>query len=80
MATFKAGRGQDPSKTWYEGQIGFLDGYVAPLAKKLIQTGVFGEDADVFLENVEENRRRWLVEGSKITSQLIAKHRDSDEA
>mmetsp|Transcript_10902 Transcript_10902/g.11989 ORF Transcript_10902/g.11989 Transcript_10902/m.11989 type:complete len:138 (-) Transcript_10902:38-451(-) len=76
MTSFKEGRGQDPSATWNKGQIGFLDGYVAPLAKKLITCGVFGDDGTIFLENVEENRRRWLVEGDAITTQLIAQYND----
>jgi hypothetical protein len=47
---YKQGRLQsDPSKGWYQGEIGFLDFYVIPLAKKLNACGVFGVSSDEFL-------------------------------
>ena len=36
----------DPSVGWYKGEIGFLDFYVIPLAKKLATCGVFGVSSD----------------------------------
>ena len=58
-----AGRGPDVSANWFKGQIGFFDFYIIPLAKRLLQCGVFGEMSDLFLENLKKNRVRWLREG-----------------
>lgn len=41
------GRAQkDPSEGWYEGELGFFDFYIIPLAKKLEECGVFGVSSD----------------------------------
>lgn len=46
-AAYKAGRAaKDPADGWYEGEIGFFDYYVIPLAKKLKNCGVFGVSSD----------------------------------
>ena len=38
---YKAGRADsDPAETWYEGELGFFDFYIIPLAKKLKECGV----------------------------------------
>lgn len=58
-----AGRGPDGSANWFKGQIGFFDFYITPLAKRLQQCGVFGELGGLFLDNLNENRARWLREG-----------------
>ena len=40
---YKEGRmDNDPSVGWYQGEIGFFDFYIIPLAKKLFTCGVFG--------------------------------------
>ena len=39
----------DPTENWYKGEIGFLDFYVIPLAKKLKECGVFGVSSDEYL-------------------------------
>ena len=44
---FKQGRlEKDPSIAWYEGEMGFFDFYIIPLAKKLFTCGVFGVTSD----------------------------------
>jgi len=37
---------KDPSEGWYEGELGFFDFYIIPLAKKLEECGVFGVSSD----------------------------------
>ena len=37
---------KDPSEFWYQGEIGFFDFYIIPLAKKLKDCGVFGVSSD----------------------------------
>ena len=38
------GRGADPTDGWYSNQIGFLEAYLLPLARRLDDTGVFGDE------------------------------------
>ena len=48
---YKAGRmGKDPATFWYEGELGFFDNYVIPLAKKLQECRVFGVSSDEYLQ------------------------------
>jgi hypothetical protein len=68
-----AGRGPDVSSHWYENQIGFLESYLLPLARRLEDTGVFSEEmGSRFAHIVEENRDKWLTEGYDLTVQTIA--------
>ena len=47
---YKQGRSErDPSEFWYQGEIGFFDYYIIPLAKKLKDCGVFGVSSDEYL-------------------------------
>lgn len=47
---YKDGRAEtDPSTNWYNGEIGFFDFYIIPLAKKLKNCGVFGVSSDEYL-------------------------------
>ena len=46
-SAFQTGRwSKDPSAGWYQGEIGFFDNYIIPLAKKLKDCGVFGVSSD----------------------------------
>ena len=40
---------KDPSTFWYNGEIGFFDNYIIPLAKKLETCGVFGVSSQEYL-------------------------------
>ena len=54
---YKEGRAtKDPSLSWYEGEIGFFDFYIIPLAKKLETCGVFGVSSTEYLSYAEANR------------------------
>jgi len=69
-----AGRGPDASPDWYRNQIGFLEYYVLPLARKMDETGVFGEMVGPsFARLVEANRDRWLLDGEKVTKDITEK-------
>lgn len=66
-------RGPDVSRNWFENQIGFLESYLLPLARRLEDTGVFGDEVGaMFSRIVEDNRDRWLTEGYEISQQTIA--------
>jgi hypothetical protein len=71
---FKEGRSQkDPSEVWYNGEIGFFDNYIIPLAKKLAVCGIFGVSSDEYLKYALENRREWSVKGESIVKEWVAK-------
>jgi hypothetical protein len=73
-AAFLAGRAdEDPSETWYMGEIGFFDFYIVPLAKKLKECGVFGKSSDEYLDYAIQNRNEWAMKGRKIVAEMIAK-------
>lgn len=38
-----------PAENWYQGELGFFDFYIIPLAKKLKDCGVFGVSSDEYL-------------------------------
>ena len=47
--------GKDPAEFWAEGEIGFFDNYVIPLAQKLQECNVFGSAGDEFLSYAMKN-------------------------
>jgi hypothetical protein len=71
-AAFQASRGADPEPRWFENQIGFLESYLMPLARRLEDTGIFGEVVGAqFARIVEENHDRWLTEGFEVTRKCV---------
>jgi len=76
---FKSGRSfKNPALGWYEGELGFFDGYIIPLAKKLKDCGVFGVSSDEYLNYAVENRSEWCEKGQNVVAKLVAKHADED--
>jgi 3'5'-cyclic nucleotide phosphodiesterase len=72
---FRSGRTKnDPTENWYQGEIGFFDNYVIPLAKKLKNCGVFGVASDEYLNYALENRREWSSRGKEIVATYVEKH------
>lgn len=61
---------KDPSEKWYEGEIGFFDGYIIPLADKLDKCGCFGILAKDYLANAVKNRREWQRRGRDIVREM----------
>eukprot|EP00980_Cylindrotheca_fusiformis_P018549 scaffold6142_cov116-Cylindrotheca_fusiformis.AAC.6 len=77
---YKLGRADsDPSASWYEGEIGFFDFYVIPLAKKLDRCGVFGVSSDEYLNYAEANREEWVREGRALVQEYVAKYHKISE-
>jgi hypothetical protein len=71
---YRAGRmPKDPSDFWYEGEIGFFDNYIIPLAKKLAECGVFGVSSDEYLNYALQNRAEWKERGKDIVEELVSK-------
>ena len=64
---FLAGRlDKDPSEGWYQGEIGFFDFYIIPLARKLETCGVFGVSSSEYLGYAENNRKEWVTKGEDL--------------
>ena len=63
-----------PGETWYEGEIGFFDNYIVPLAKKLSDCGVFGVSSDEYLGYAQCNREEWERRGRDVVAEMMAKY------
>jgi hypothetical protein len=65
----------DPAESWYEGEIGFFDFYIIPLARKLKDCGVFGVSSDEYLNYAISNRREWERNGRGVVEAMVEKFR-----
>jgi 3'5'-cyclic nucleotide phosphodiesterase len=73
---YSVGRGaRNPADFWYQGELGFFDFYIIPLAKKLRDCEVFGVSSDEFLNYAEQNRAEWERRGEEIVSQMVNRAR-----
>jgi hypothetical protein len=71
-AAFKAGRGDnDPSQTWYQGELSYLDNYIIPLAEKLKECAVFGVAGEEYLNYAIANRRNWELKGQAVVQDYL---------
>lgn len=78
---YKEGRlDVDPSVGWHQGEMGFFDFYIIPLAKKLFKCGVFGVSSDEYLNYALINRREWERKGVQMVSGYIKKYEDEMNA
>ena len=60
---------KNPLDFWYQGEIGFFDFYIIPLAKKLSRCGVFGVSCDEYLNYAQQNRFEWEERGRDIVEE-----------
>jgi hypothetical protein len=75
---YKEGRGDDPATYWYDAEIGFFDDFVAPLAKNLKESGMFGASGDEYLGYAMRNRREWVMRGKQVVEEMNESF-DTDE-
>jgi hypothetical protein len=68
---------KDPSEFWYEGEMGFFDFYIIPLAKKLKDCGVFGVSSYEYLNFAEQNRREWQSRGQEMVAEMVQSLREA---
>merc|ERR1712157_548921 len=75
MKAFREGRAgaKNPLEFWYQGELGFFDFYIIPLAKKLKDCGVFGVSSDEYLNYATRNRQEWEVKGKDIVKNMKMK-------
>jgi class 3 adenylate cyclase len=71
---------KDPSEFWYEGELGFFDFYIIPLAKKLKDCGVFGVSSYEYLDYAERNRAEWEAKGRDVVESMVESVRRSKQA
>jgi hypothetical protein len=62
---------KNPAQTWFEGELGFFDFYIIPLARKLKDCGVFGVSSDEYLNYAQQNRREWELHGEKVVASMV---------
>ena len=62
----------DPASYWYQGELGFFDYYIIPLAKKLKKCGVFGVASDEYLNYAMRNRQEWQDRGREVVEEMMA--------
>jgi hypothetical protein len=62
----------DPIEHWYNGELGFFDFYIIPLAKKLEECGVFGVASDEYLNYAMKNRGEWERTGQEVVEKMKA--------
>jgi len=78
---FQSGRmPKNPAENWYQGELGFFDNYIIPLAKKLKECGVFGVSSDEYLNYAMENRREWANKGEEVIERMIKKYGEEESA
>ena len=65
---------KDPAEGWYEGELGFFDFYIIPLAKKLKNCGVFGVASDEYLNYAMVNRAEWEQKGQSAVKKYMEKY------
>eukprot|EP00934_Nitzschia_sp_Nitz4_P006771 Nitzschia sp. Nitz4//scaffold112_size70979//18031//21628//NITZ4_005896-RA/size70979-processed-gene-0.34-mRNA-1//1//CDS//3329533247//6761//frame0 len=71
MTAFHEGRAaKNPVEFWYQGELGFFDFYIIPLAKKLSDCGVFGVSSDEYLNYAMKNREEWAMKGEAIVKDM----------
>jgi 3'5'-cyclic nucleotide phosphodiesterase len=61
---------KNPVDFWYQGEIGFFDYYIIPLAKKLKDCGVFGVSSDEYLNYAMKNREEWEARGHEVVMEM----------
>jgi 3'5'-cyclic nucleotide phosphodiesterase len=61
----------NPADGWYQGELGFFDFYIIPLARKLKDCGVFGVSSDEYLNYALQNRSEWEKRGRDVVNELI---------
>jgi class 3 adenylate cyclase len=64
---------KNPIDNWYQGELGFYDFYIIPLAKKIKQCAVFGVSSDEYLSYAVANRQEWQERGKEVLDDMVKK-------
>jgi 3'5'-cyclic nucleotide phosphodiesterase/Adenylate and Guanylate cyclase catalytic domain len=73
QAYLKGRSSSNPADVWYEGELGFLDHYVLPMAQRLKDSlgGAFGVSSEEYLMYAMANRREWELKGKEMIKQYL---------
>ena len=71
---------KDPSEGWYEGELGFFDFYIIPLARKLETCGVFGVSSHEYLNYARKNRVEWQDKGQALVKEYVERFKANTNA
>lgn len=61
----------NPADSWYQGELGFFDFYIIPLAEKLKECNVFGVSSAEYLSYAQNNRREWGKRGNDMVKEYV---------
>lgn len=62
----------DPSLSWFVGEISFYDKCVLPLVRRLQTSGAFvAASTDSHLDYAEQNLKQWQEKGKDIVTEMI---------
>jgi len=64
---------KNPADNWYQGELGFYDFYIIPLAKKIKECAVFGVSSDEYLSYALQNRQEWEERGKQVVEEMAKK-------
>ena len=68
---YRLGRAdKNPAEFWFDGEIGFFNFYIIPLAKKLDDCGVFGISSDENLNYATRNLNEWKSKGQDVVTEM----------
>ena len=75
---------KDPKTFWYREELAFFDDFVIPLAQKLKECAVFGDDVDgssgdEFLNYALNNRREWKSKGRELIDNYVWSYHKREE-
>ena len=65
---------KNPADNWYQGELGFYDFYIIPLANKIKQCQVFGVSSDEYLSYALQNRKEWEQRGKEVVEEMAKKY------
>jgi hypothetical protein len=69
---FKEGRMEkNPADFWYEGERGFFDFYIIPLAQKFKVSSLFGVSGAEYLDYAKKNRLDWENRGKECVADML---------
>lgn len=68
---YQSGRMEtNPADFWYEGELGFFNNYVIPLAMKLKECNVFCVSSDEYLSYAKLNCEEWEQKGKDLVKSM----------
>ena len=70
---------EDPSLSWFEGQLSFFDNYIIPLAKNLEECNVLGVSCDEHLSYALENRHEWALKWQQVVADMISEYNQGSD-